>query len=344
MVAKSDSDANSDLENSEDSLLEGLDGTEQETSSEIRKLIVPADLYGYRLDKTLALLVPEFSRNYHQYIIKHGCVHVNDAKAKRPGQKICAGDWIVVELKPTPLTLAFTPQPMDLPIVYEDEHILIINKPVGLVVHPAPGNWSGTLVNGLLARDDRAIQLPRAGIVHRLDKNTSGLMVVARTRPAMDKLIGLIAKRVVHREYVAIAHNQWSDENQIVVDQPIGRDPRNRIRMAVITNGLTASKPAKTHITLLVNNAEKNVCLVRCVLDTGRTHQIRVHMSYIGHPLIADTTYGGVAFAGLERQALHARRLAFAHPITREELSFESTPPLDLQQAMEQLAIDTIAA
>ncbi|MDR2991902.1 MAG: RluA family pseudouridine synthase, partial [Burkholderiaceae bacterium] len=186
-----------------------LDDTEPGAPSETRALTVPAGLHGQRLDKALVQLVPEFSRNYLQQLIAQGCARVNSAAAARPAHKLHAGDQLAIELKPTPVSQAFVPQAMDLAVVHEDEHILVIDKPAGLVVHPAPGHWSGTLLNGLLARDARAAQLPRAGIVHRLDKDTSGLMVVARTRAAMDALVRRIAARAVHREYLAIAHRRW---------------------------------------------------------------------------------------------------------------------------------------
>jgi len=230
------------------------------------------------------------------------------------------------------MSQAFVPQAMPLAVVYEDEHLAVIDKPAGLVVHPAPGHWSGTLLNGLLARDDKARQLPRAGIVHRLDKDTSGLMVVARSRPAMDALVARIAAREVRREYLALAHRPWSGPAQREVDAPIGRDPRNRLRMAVVDLERNAGKPAQTLFTLL-QNAEP-FCLLRCLLRTGRTHQIRVHLAHLGHPLVADALYGGAPAAGLARQALHARRLAFAHPITGQALDFSAPLPADLAAAL----------
>jgi 23S rRNA pseudouridine1911/1915/1917 synthase len=217
---------------------------------------------------------------------------------------------------------------MTLDVVFEDEHLLVVNKPAGLVVHPAPGNWSGTLLNGLLARDAGAALLPRAGIVHRLDKDTSGLMVVARTRAAMDALVQRIAAREVSRQYVALAHRSWGGAAVRHVNAPIGRDPRNRLRMAVVDSG----KAATTTFELL-EDAQQG-CWVRATLGTGRTHQIRVHMAHIGHPLVADELYGGAAAAGLARQALHAVRLAFAHPATGEALEFHAPLPADLRQAL----------
>jgi 23S rRNA pseudouridine1911/1915/1917 synthase len=317
------------------------DDFEPGAQSETRALTVPAELHGQRLDKALVQLVPEFSRNYLQQLIAQGCARVNGAVATRPAHKLHAGERLAIELKPTPVSQAFVPQAMDLAVVYEDEHILVIDKPAGLVVHPAPGHWSGTLLNGLLARDTRAAQLPRAGIVHRLDKDTSGLMVVARTRAAMDALVRRIAARAVHREYLAIAHRRWNGPPLREVDAPIGRDPRQRLRMAVIAHGSAPAKPAQTRIELLANGAgmgtQADACLVRCILGTGRTHQIRVHMAHLGHPLAADALYGGAPLAGLTRQALHARRLALAHPITETALAFESALPADLRAVLTQL-------
>ena len=220
---------------------------------------------------------------------------------------------------------------MALDIVYEDSHLLVINKPAGLVVHPAPGNWSGTLLNGLLAHDQQASFLLRAGIVHRLDKDTSGLMVVARQRQTMDQLVGMIAARSVSREYIALAHGAWEGSKTRQVEAPIGRDPRNRLRMAVVDLERNSGKTASTVVSLL-DNSDK-YCLVKCKLHTGRTHQIRVHMAFLGHPLISDEVYGGAIAANLQRQALHACRLAFVHPATGVAMEFKSPLAPDLQAA-----------
>jgi len=299
-----------------------------EQDAELRPFVIDVAHHGQRMDRALAELVPEFSRSYLQQLIEAGAVKLGPAIVARSSHKVKAGDEGSIELRPTPQSQAFRPEPMALRVVYEDEHLLVIDKPAGLVVHPAPGNWSGTLLNGLLARDRAASLLPRAGIVHRLDKDTSGLMMVARTRAAMDALVEMIAARDVVREYVALAHRPWQGAAIRHVEAPIGRDPRNRLRMGVVESG----KPAFTTFELL-QDAERG-CWVRARLQTGRTHQIRVHMAHIGHPLVSDELYGGVAAAGLHRQALHAFRLAFRHPVSGAELAFRADLPDDLQHAL----------
>lgn len=299
------------------------------TDVEWRELSVSAQQHGQRLDRALVDAVPEFSRSYLQHLIEAERVTINAQIARKPSQKVKAGDALAIELRPTPQSQAFTPQDMQLDVVFQDAHILVINKPAGLVVHPAPGNWSGTLLNGLLAYDTAISAVPRAGIVHRLDKDTSGLMVVARSRAVMDALVQSIAARDVSRQYLAIAHKPWSGPSMRTVDAPIGRDPRNRLRMAVVDLEAQSGKTAKTDVVLLAK-ADAG-CFVRCILHTGRTHQIRVHMASLGHPLVADTVYGGTCVSGMERQALHAVRLAFAHPISGESMVFEAPPPEDFK-------------
>ena len=301
--------------------------------AETRGFVIAAALHGERLDRALARLVPEFSRSYLQQLVEAGAVKLQGAPARKPAQRVHAGAAGSIELRPTPQSQAFQPEPLPITVVHEDEHLLVIDKPAGLVVHPAPGHWSGTLLNGLLARDPAARLLPRAGIVHRLDKDTSGLMVVARTRAAMDALVRLIAAREVTRQYLAIGLGRWQGPASRIVDAPIGRDPRQRLRMAVVDLAQHAGKPAMTTFELLDNAA--GACLVRASLHTGRTHQIRVHMAHLGHPLAGDELYGGSAQArggegSLARQALHAFRLAFVHPFTGEQLAFASPLPADL--------------
>lgn len=299
--------------------------------SELRAFTVDAALHQQRLDRALAALVPEFSRSYLQQLIEQGHVRLQGAPVRKPAHKVRAGEQGEIELRPTPQSQAFQPESMPLQVLHEDEHLLVLDKPAGLVVHPAPGNWSGTLLNGLLARDAGAARLPRAGIVHRLDKDTSGLMVVARTRAAMDALVQLIAARAVSRQYLALAHRPWQGPAQRRLEAAIGRDPRNRLRMAVVDLERQAGKPAATQFELL-QQAEQG-CALRCTLETGRTHQIRVHAAHLGHALVADPLYGGAPAAGLQRQALHAFRLAFAHPVTGAALAFHAPLPADLRAA-----------
>ena len=293
--------------------------------------------HGERLDKALADRVPEFSRSYLRQLLEHGAVQLNGHVFFKVAQKVKAGDRVVLEMRPTLESQAFRPESMAIDVVHEDEHLLVVNKPAGLVVHPAPGNWSGTLLNGLMARDPKSALVPRAGIVHRLDKDTSGLMVVARTRASMDALVHMIAQRQVHRQYLALAHRPWQAAGSIAVDAPIGRDPRNRLRMAVVDLAMHAGKVARTDVELLANGAQ--VCWVRCTLHTGRTHQIRVHMAFKGHPLVAVGLYGVTSLAGMQRQALHAFRLAFTHPVTGEAMEFLAPVPTDMRSALDVLGL-----
>ena len=276
--------------------------------------------------------MPELSRSYLQQLIADGAVRLRGVPLTKASHRVRAGEAGEVELRPTPQSQAFVAQDLPLSVVHEDEHLLVVDKPAGLVVHPAPGNWSGTLLNALLARDAGARMLPRAGIVHRLDKDTSGLMVVARTRSAMDRLVAMIAAREVSRQYLALAHRRWEGGAQRRIDAPIGRDPRNRLRMAVVDPERGQSGKAAATVVQLREQADAG-CAVLCTLETGRTHQIRVHMAHIGHPLVADPLYGGSAAGGLQRQALHAFRLAFAHPVTGASLAFHSPLPGDLRAA-----------
>jgi 23S rRNA pseudouridine1911/1915/1917 synthase len=206
----------------------------------------------------------------------------------------------------------------------------VLNKPAGLVVHPAAGNWSGTLLNGLLAHHAAAATLPRAGIVHRLDKDTSGLMVVGKTLPAVTALSRAIAAREVHRHYLTLVHGRvgW---DETTVDQPIGRDPVSRVRMAVLSSG----KPARTELQCIARNDRFSA--LACKLHTGRTHQIRVHLAWLGHVLVADALYGGAPALGLQRQALHAARLRLQHPLAGVWLDLQCPLPADLAAAWSTL-------
>ena len=306
---------------------------------EERILQIPTHLHRERLDRALVQLIPEFSRNHLKHLIEDG--RVSSQSAPAPITKVAylvkAADTITVRLQPTAMSQAYVPQAMDLDIVYEDAHLRVIHKPVGLVVHPAPGNWSATLLNGLLALDPTCAQVPRAGIVHRLDKDTSGLMVVARSRACMDALVRMIAAREVHREYLAISQRPWRGDLQREVELSIGRDPRQRLRMAVVDLERQPGKTAHTSLACIDHN--DNGCLVHCTLHTGRTHQIRVHMAAIGLPLLADGLYGGAGSPLIHRQALHAFRLGFTHPFTEESLQFEVPVPADMQAALDDMGL-----
>ncbi|MFM9902500.1 MAG: RluA family pseudouridine synthase [Polaromonas sp.] len=318
-------------------LTDVLDDVDETVNSEIRQVAVPLAGHGQRIDRALADAVPEFSRSYLQQLIELGVVQLGGKPVSKASVRVKAGELLTIELKPTPQSQAFKPEDMVLDVVFEDEYLCVINKPAGLVVHPAPGNWSGTLLNGLLARDVQASCLPRAGIVHRLDKDTSGLMVVAKQRQTMDQLVAMIAARNVSREYIALVNGTWQGSKVRQIESPVGRDPRNRLRMAVVDLAKNAGKSASTLVSLI--DTEGLFSLVRCKLHTGRTHQIRVHMADIGHPLVADLTYGGAAAAGLARQALHACRLAFTHPVTGLEMVFTAQPPADIQLAMAAIGL-----
>ncbi|HEX7639874.1 MAG TPA: RluA family pseudouridine synthase [Burkholderiaceae bacterium] len=304
--------------------------------AEVRAAEVDLAQHGERLDKLLTRVAPEFSRAHLQGLIAGGRVRVDGRVATTASAKMKAGQRVQVELVRPAHETAFRAEPVPLDIVYEDEHVLVVNKPAGLVVHPAAGNWSGTLLNGLLAHDPAAAALPRAGIVHRLDKDTSGLMVVGRSLEAVTGLVRDIAARVVSRQYLALAHGRLKlDEDSIVA--PIGRDPKVRVRMAVIASG----KPARTDVSL--QGHAQGIAALRCALHTGRTHQIRVHLAFRGHPLVADEVYGGRPALGMTRQALHATHLAFRHPVTGEPLAFDADPPEDFARAWAQVAPDASA-
>jgi len=291
---------------------------------ETRSCVVDAAGHGARLDKALVALAPEFSRSHLQSLIERGCVRLDGATTGPASRRLRAGQCIEVDLVPTDESLAFRAQEIPLTILHEDEHLLVVDKPAGLVVHPAAGNWSGTLLNGLLAHHAAAATLPRAGIVHRLDKDTSGVMMVGKSLPAVTALVRAIAERRVHRRYLAIAHGMVTTQT---IDAPIGRDPSVRVRMAVVASG----KPARTDVELMA--CREGCSAVQCVLHTGRTHQIRVHLAWRGHPLVADAVYGGRPALGMSRQALHATRLELAHPISGTALAFDCPPPADFAAA-----------
>ncbi|VWB96441.1 ribosomal large subunit pseudouridine synthase D [Burkholderia pseudomultivorans] len=308
-----------------------------------RVVEVPVSLAGERLDKALAQLFPEFSRSRLQSWIDAQRVRVDGAPAKIR-QPVPLGATIELVPDLLPEQLAFTPEPVPLDVVYEDDALVVINKPAGLVVHPAAGNWSGTILNGLLHRyGDAAAGLPRAGIVHRLDKETSGLMVVARTLAAQTDLVRQLQARTVKRRYFALVWGMMPEDGTI--DAPIGRDPRERTRMAVVTGA--SGKPARTHFRTVDTCVwqRQPVSAIQCDLETGRTHQIRVHCSHVGHPLLGDPVYGrargkrSVAALpdGFARQALHAWRLGLIHPVTGKAMQWRCPLPDDMNALVEAL-------
>ncbi len=299
--------------------------------AETRLARVTSAQHGERLDKLLVFMAPEFSRSHLQTLIERGLVQIDGQVAATASRRLRAAQQLRLELAPTEESLAFRPQPMALDILFEDEHLLVLHKPAGLVVHPAAGNWSGTLLNGLLAHHAAAATLPRAGIVHRLDKDTSGVMMVGKSLPAVTALTRDIAAREVHRRYLALAHGVLASA-PLRIDAPIGRDPAVRVRMAVVAG----ARESRTDVERVA--ATEGFSALRCTLHTGRTHQIRVHLSSVGHPLAADILYGGRPALGMSRQALHAVLLRLAHPITREELSFECPAPADFSAAWWQIA------
>lgn len=317
---------------------------ESATKAEVsarREERVPAELLGSRLDQAAAALFPEYSRGRLQAWIKSGALTV-DGQAGKAKQKLAGGETL--SLFPEEQAQGeWLPEDLPLDIVSEDEHLLVINKPAGLVVHPAAGNASGTLLNALLHRLPELANLPRAGIVHRLDKDTTGLMVVAKTLQAHQSLVAQLQARTVGRQYEAVAVGRIPRDGS--VDAPIGRHPRQRKKMAVVSRG---GKPAVTHYQ--VRKLFANHSYLRLKLETGRTHQIRVHMAEIGHPLVGDATYGGrrrlpksasprlaEAIRNLNRQALHAARLELRHPLTGEPRVWEAPLPEDFRELLRAL-------
>jgi len=288
------------------------------------------------MDQALAILFPDFSRARLQQWIRDGHVTV-DGKRCGTRTKVYGGETVVVQAQPDATELAFRAEDIALKVIYEDDSILVIDKPAGLVVHPGSGNWSGTLLNAILQHVPAATALPRAGIVHRLDKDTSGLLVVAKTLSAHTDLVRQMQARTVGRSYAAIVHGDITTDG--TVESPIGRHPRDRKRMAVVARG----KPAKTRYA--VSESGPGWTLLSCRLETGRTHQIRVHLSSIGHALIGDPVYKPKRVSSkipekarkFARQALHAQHLRIRHPRTGLVMEWESPLPVDLIELLDCL-------
>ncbi len=312
----------------------------------VRALAVPPDLSGNRIDRVLAVLLPEISRAEAQRWIEQGCVRLGGETVSRPSQRVQAGQAIEVALIPSPAPGSIAPENLPLDIRYEDEHLAVLVKPAGLVMHPGAARREGTLAARLLGRYG---SLPgatvRPGLVHRLDKDTSGLLVIARTPLALRQLQQLVARRQVERTYEALV---WGEPRQAegIIDVPIARSRRDRTRMVPRAGGRPAASEYR-----VVERFGRLASRIEVKLHTGRTHQIRVHLSHIGHPVIGDPAYGGrprnlVAvpaaerecasrvLAAIHRQALHAFRLAFRHPATGEELSFEAERPADVEACL----------
>ena len=295
---------------------------------------LPLDSFPERLDKVLARLVPEHSRSRLQAWIESGHVLVNGTPA-RVRQPVGPGDQLLVFPQLSPAQQAYQAEPIALDVVAQSPDWIVLNKPAGLVTHPGAGNWGGTLLNGLLYHFPELAHVARAGIVHRLDKDTSGLLVVARNEAAQTALVRQLQARTVKREYLALAHGQAGEGS---VDLPIGRDPRVPVRMSV--SHPIAPKAALTHYRCLRQGqlGQAWVSQVLCRLETGRTHQIRVHMQAMGHPLLGDVLYGGQKLAGAARQMLHARRLAFEDAASGTRVEFEAPPPEDYAAVYQEIA------
>ncbi len=334
-----------------------------ETPAEQHRFIVEEDEAGQRLDRFLAARLPEISRSRLQSLIAEGRVRVNGTPATRPARKVAAGEKVALELPP-PQPPELTPEDIPLDIAFEDEHLIVLNKPAGLVVHPAAGHAGGTLVNALLHHVEKTGGklsgiggVERPGIVHRLDKDTSGLLVIAKTEAAHKHLSEQFAAHGrdgrLHRAYLALA---WGAPRLPTgaIDAPIGRHPKDRTRMAVRHHDESA-RAAITHYevleTFLPGVERPAASLLRCTLETGRTHQIRVHLAHIGHPVMGDPLYARAhaasanrlpeearaALAALNRQALHAAELGFVHPATGERMRFTAPPPQDFQRLLQAL-------
>lgn len=311
--------------------------------SEARQKTVPAELSGQRLDQALARMFPEYSRSRLKSWLLKGFITVDD-HSMRPRDAVAGGESVLLNPEPEPL-LDSEPEALDLDIIFEDQHCLVINKPAGLVVHPGAGNLHGTLMNGLLHHAPALDRLPRAGIIHRLDKDTSGLILVAKTLEAHNELTRALADRKISRHYLAVCVGVLTGGGSI--DEPIARHPVDRLKMSVQRNG----RQAITHYRVIRRFAAHTYISVQ--LETGRTHQIRVHFAYRRHALIGDQTYGGrlaipagasarlrETLREFRRQALHAAKLSLAHPASGKELTVEAALPADFAALLDALAED----
>lgn len=303
---------------------------------------IPNSYIGVRTDVALAEIIADLSRSKLTNWMKDGYILINQKVAK-PKEKIIGGEEIAITPPFSEEKLAFQPENIPLNVIFQDEHVIVINKPAGLTVHPGAGNWTGTLLNALLYHYPELANIPRAGIVHRLDKDTTGLMVVARSLLAQISLVQQLQERSVSRIYRAFVEGYPYKEG--IIRKNIGRDPHNRIKMAALDFG---GKEAITRYRVL--HQFDKIAYIECKLETGRTHQIRVHMKDKGFPLIADPVYGSkkinyapevvMAIEDLNRQALHALKLSFTHPVTQETLHFASKLPTDMKQLLSALSFN----
>lgn len=309
-------------------------------NNEIINLIVSPEENGMRLDAFIGGKLEEISRSYAAQLIEKGCVAINDKTEDSKKKKVQTGDEIQLEL-PEPEALDVVAEDIPLDIAYEDEDVIVVNKPRGMVVHPSVGNWTGTLVNAIMFHCGDSLSsingVVRPGIVHRIDKDTSGLLMIAKNDVAHESLAAQLKEHSVTREYTALVYDNLK-EDEVTINEPIGRDERNRLRRAVWGSG---QKEAITHIRVV--KRYNKYTLVKARLETGRTHQIRVHMSYIKHPLVGDELYGPKKKASklmgveLNGQFLHAGTLGFKHPRTGEYMEFHSELPAELQTILDKL-------